>query len=82
MTRAEVEKKVIECFGTAYKKDPASISLTTNIYEELSNKSILMVGLVGRLEDELDILISLPDASKMKTVGDMVNKVCVMLSVE
>ena len=82
MDRKEIERIVMESFGYAYRKDSAGLSTETKIKEDLSSKSIMMVALVGRLEDELDVLISLPDASKMNTIGDMIDKICVMKGVE
>ena len=75
MAKAEIEARVIQCFATTYNKDVSTLNRNTVIREELSPKSIFMVGLVAMIENELDVLIPLPDASKMKTIGDMVDKV-------
>lgn len=75
MDRQEVETKILEYFAVTYNKDVATLSRDTDIKEELSTKSIFMVSLVALIENELDVLISLPDAAKMKTIGDMIDKV-------
>jgi acyl carrier protein len=75
MDKNEVEQKILECFAITYNKDVSTLTRDTVIREELSDKSILMVGLVAAIENELDVLIALPDAAKMKTIGDMIDKV-------
>lgn len=75
MDKNEVEQKILECFAITYNKDVSTLTRDTLIREELSSKSIFMVSLVAAIENELDVLVPLPDASKMKTVGDMIDKV-------
>lgn len=75
MDRKELEAKVIECVAISYKKDVSEISVDTKFKEELGGASILMVGLVSSIENELDVLVSLPEASACKTVGELVDKV-------
>jgi acyl carrier protein len=79
MEQAEVEQKILEAFAITYNKDVGTLTRDTLIREELSDKSILMVGLVAAIENELDVLIALPEAAKMKTIGDMVDKVLASL---
>lgn len=76
MDKKAIEDKVLQCFAMTYKKDVAALSRDTRIVEELSSKSLLMVALVSTVENEFDVLIPLPEASKMKTIGDMVDEVC------
>jgi len=79
MDKQEVENKVLECFAITYNKDVGTLKRETLISEELSSKSIFMVSLVALVENKLDILVSLQVASKMKTIGDMVDKVYEMM---
>ncbi len=75
MDRKELEAKVLECVAFAYKKDMAELSLDTKFKEDLGGASVLMVGLVSQIENELDVLVSLPDASACVTIAELVDKV-------
>ncbi len=75
MDRKELEAKVLECVAFAYKKDMAELSLDTKFKEDLGGASVLMVGLVSQIENELDVLVSLPDASACATIAELVDKV-------
>jgi acyl carrier protein len=75
MTRVELEEKMIEFFATSYNKDESEITMDTNIKEDLGGQSILMVGLVSLIENELDVLVPLPTAGACKTVGELTDKV-------
>ena len=75
MDRKELEAKVLECVAFAYKKDIADLSLETNFKEDLGGASVIMVGLVSQIENELDVLVSLPEASACATIADLVDKV-------
>ncbi|MBR2562107.1 MAG: hypothetical protein IKE31_08170 [Eubacterium sp.] len=71
----EIEKKVIACAAEVYGKDESEITLQTNIREELSNQSILMIAFTSSLEEELDVAIELKEASKLLTIADFVNRI-------
>jgi len=75
MDKAALEQQVLEFFATTYQKDVGALSRDTVIRDELSDKSMLMVSLVALIENELDVMISLPEAGQMKTIGDMIDKV-------
>jgi acyl carrier protein len=75
MERAELEAKMIEFVATSYNKDASTITMDTNIKEDLGGQSILMVGLVSLIENELDVLVPLPVAGACKTVGELTDKV-------
>lgn len=75
MDRKELEAKVLECVAFAYKKDIAELSMDTKIKEDLGGASVIMVGLVSQIENELDVLVSLPEASACVTIGELVDKV-------
>ena len=79
MNNKSLEGQIIEFFSKAYDKDISTLSRDTNIREELSDKSMLMVGLVAMIENELDVMISLPEASQIKTIGEMIEKVEALL---
>ena len=71
----KIEKTVIKCAAEAYGVDEASITLDTDIREQLSNQSLKMVAFISCIEDELDVQIDLREAGKLKTIHDFVDKV-------
>ena len=75
MDRKELEAKIIELVAVSYSKDAADLSVDTNMKEELPGASVLMVGLVSEIENELDVMIQLADAAACTTIGDLIDKV-------
>lgn len=75
MDRKSLEEKIIEYVSISYNKDKSELSIDTRMKEDLGGASILMVGLVSLIENELDVLIQLPDAAVSKTIGEIVDKV-------
>ena len=75
MDRKELEAKIIELVAMSYNKDASELSVDTNMKEELSGASVLMVGLISEIENELDVMIQLADAAACKTIGELVDKV-------
>ncbi len=75
MDRKELEAKIIELVANSYNADPEALTMATNIREELSSVSVLMVGLISEIENELDVMIQLADAATCATIGDLVDKV-------
>ena len=75
MDRKELEAQIIEMIATIYNKDAENLSVETNMREELTGSSVLMVGLVSEIENELDVKIQLADAAACVTIGDLVDKV-------
>jgi len=75
MDRKELEAKIIELVAMSYNKDASELSVNTNMREELSGASVLMVGLISEIENELDVMVQLADAAACTTIGDLVDKV-------
>ena len=75
MERKELEAKIIEIAAMSYNKAESELSINTDIKEELGGASILMVGLVSEIENELEVMVSLQTAATCKTIGDLVDKV-------
>lgn len=75
MDRKELEQKVIELVATSYGKDAAELTVDSSFKDDLKGASIQMVGLVSELENELDVMVSLQDASACATIGELVDKV-------
>lgn len=74
-----IEEKVIACAAEAYEADASKITADTNVREELSNQSLLMIAFISGIEDELNVSIELRDAAKLLTIGDFVAKVSELL---
>ncbi len=70
-----IEEQVIGCAAGAYGVDVSSITLDTNVREQLSNKSLKLLVFISNIEDELDVSIELRDAAKLVTIRDFVDKV-------
>lgn len=75
MDRKEMEKKVLECVSITYHRDISTLNPDTRFKEDLGGASILMVGLVSLIENEIDVLVPLPTAGTAKTIGDLVGMV-------
>ena len=75
MDRKELEETVIEMVAMAYGKDAAELTVDSTFKDDLKGASIQMVGLVSELENELDVMVSLQDASACATIGELVDKV-------
>jgi len=71
----DIEQKVIQCAADAYLVDASAITLDTNVREELSNQSLKLVVFISTIEEELDVMIEIRDAAKLKTIRDFVDKV-------
>lgn len=76
MENKNLEEQIIQLLAHAYRK-PNTDGLTRDsvIAEVLSPRSLEMVGFVAMLEKDLDVMIPLGEAMKMKTIGDMIDKV-------
>ncbi|MCD7950796.1 MAG: acyl carrier protein [Erysipelotrichaceae bacterium] len=75
MDRNECAEKVLECVSITYKKSVSELSLETSFKDDLGGASILMVGLVSLIENELDVLVDLPTAASCKDINELVDKV-------
>ena len=63
---------VIEAAADAYGVDVASITLATDIREDLSNESMKMIVMISTIEDQLNVTIEIQEASNLNTIGDFV----------
>ena len=75
MERKELEEQLFEIISQLYNKDVEELTLDTRFAEDLGGASVLMVGLVSEIENELDVMIQLQDAAACETIGDLVDKV-------
>lgn len=70
-----VEELIIELASKAYRKDASEITLGTDIRNELSSKSIMMLAFISAIENELDVTIPMSQANNLKTIQDFVDVV-------
>lgn len=75
MDRKELESQILEMVAKCYNVDLAGLSMETTFKEDLKGASVLMVGLVSEIENELDAMIALQDAAACATIGELVDKV-------
>jgi|GEM_PF-393194 len=66
----ETLEELKKLFAKTYHVDAAALSADT-LMEDLKGPSVLFVGLVARLEDEFDAVISVTEASAAKTIGGL-----------
>lgn len=75
MDRKELEQKVIEFVATAYKKDLAEVTLETKFGEDLDGSSRQMIALMSLIENDLEAVVPMREASASKTVKELVDRV-------
>ena len=75
MDRKELEAKVIELVEISYGKEAGEVTLETSFKDDLKGASVQMVALVSEIENELDAMVALQDASACATVADLVDAV-------
>lgn len=71
----EIAKKVIQCAAEGYEVDASTITLETDIREDLSNESMKMIVMISAIEEALGVTIDIPDAGNMNTIKDFVQAV-------
>ncbi len=65
-------EKVRNALAQQFELDPASITMDTNLLEDLGADSLDVVELIMSLEDEFNVSISDNDAAELYTVGRIV----------
>jgi len=71
----EIAQTVIDCAAGAYGVDKATITLDTDIREDLSNESMKMIVMISEIEERLQVTIEIQEASLLNTIGEFVAKV-------
>ena len=66
----ETLEELKKLFAKTYHVDVATLSADT-LMEDLKGPSVLFVGLVARLEDDFDAVLSVTEASAAKTIGGL-----------
>ena len=75
MDRNELEQQIFEMIALIYNKDVEELSTETSFKQDLGGASVLMVGLVSEIENELDVMVQLQDAAGCDTIGDLIDVV-------
>ena len=75
MDRTELEQQIFEMIAQIYNKDVEEPTTETSFKEDLGGASVLMVGLVSEIENELDVMVQLQDAAGCDTIGDLIDVV-------
>ncbi len=73
MERKELETQVLKMVAAAYKKDAETLSVETSFKDDLGGASVQMVALVSEIENELDAVLMLSDASACNTIGELID---------
>lgn len=71
----EIAQTVLACAAEAYGVEEDTLTMATDIREDLSNESMKMIVMISQIEDELDVEIEIQEASLLNTLADFVNKV-------
>ena len=66
-------EKVVSELAQQFELDPESITMDTNLVDDLGADSLDVVELIMSLEDEFGIAISDEDAAQLYTVGRIVD---------
>ncbi|MCC6108968.1 MAG: acyl carrier protein [Denitrobacterium sp.] len=74
MTKEELTQKIAEYTGVAYKTDASAITADTT-FDDLDGGSMNMIALTSTIENELDVEVTIHEIMKMKTVGELVDRV-------
>ena len=69
----EVFEQVAEFAKSAYKDEGEITPETT--FDELGKESMKMIALTSLIEDELDVEVTIHEVMKMKTFGELVDRV-------
>ncbi len=72
--RKELEQKIIELAAVAYRKKIEDLTPDSK-FQDLSSSSLLMAGLVSLIEDDYDVVMSMPEAGACKTISELTDLV-------
>lgn len=71
----DIESKVIDCVAEAYAVDASTLTLDTDIRNDLSNVSMKLLVLISTIEESLDVELTMGEVSQLRTIGDFAKKV-------
>ncbi|HHY96808.1 MAG TPA: acyl carrier protein [Acholeplasma sp.] len=70
-----MQKDIIEIISEELNVDKTTINETTRLREDLNVDSLDVVELIMRIEETFDVTVSDEAATKMETVGDIIEYV-------
>lgn len=71
MATQELIDQLIAGAARVFNKDAASITVDTNIAEELGSKSLDRMGMCAVIENEFDVVIPFAEFGMYKTIGEL-----------
>lgn len=71
----EIAKSVMDAAADAYGVEVSTLTMETDIREDLSNESMKMIVMISTIEEELGVTIEIQEASLLNTLGDFTAKV-------
>ena len=66
-------EKVRDALASQFELDPESVTMDTNLVDDIGADSLDVVELIMELEDEFGVAISDEDAAQLYTVGRIVD---------
>lgn len=75
MTREEVFKKLNEVFRDVFDNDEITVVDATTATDVEKWDSLMHITLISEVEDAFDVHFEMRDVTKMKNVGEMVDKI-------
>lgn len=75
MTREEVFKKLNEVFRDVFDNDEITVVDATTAADVEKWDSLMHITLISEIEDAFDIHFEMKDVTRMKNVGEMVDKI-------
>ena len=78
MTREKVFEKLNEVFQDVFDDDSIIVSDETTAKEVNGWDSLMHITLISEVEDAFDVHFQMKEVSKMKNVGEMVDKIISM----
>ena len=68
---SETVEKLIALTARQYRVDASTLNETTTFEGDLHAPSVVFVGLVAKIEDEFDVMLSITEASSTKSIGGL-----------
>lgn len=75
MTRTEVFERLNQVFRDVFDDDSIVVTDTTTSNDIEDWDSLIHITLVSEIEDEFDIHFKMKEVTKMKDIGEMVDKI-------
>ena len=80
MTREEVLKAICEVLSGEFECEPAKLTPDARLFEDLDLDSIDAVDLIVRIQQESGIKVVADDFKSIRTLGDVAEVICRLMS--